>query len=348
MNNGLILLTGLPPHEGHRQLILWASQFFINKLTVLVCGTANDILSVDLRRDAIAEECASMKNVTFVSLEHNLPDYPEQHNGTLEEFDKLWVDKIYEYVPDLDKDDYLFASDTYGARFAGNLGVKFAPFDPNREIVKVSATKIRREPFVNFGRIVPAMQRHLRMTVTMFGAESTGKSTMGRHLATRYNSIYVPEWARPYLEALPTPEITDSRMAMIIRGQFAVQNSTKTLNGNPFIVQDTDLLSTLGYFKLSGIGDPIDVKFCENLCRNTKSDLYIVMNGNIRFTPDPLRYGITKRESSDQFWIDLLEEFGCKYHYVKSINPIAQQEEVEYVVKNAFYAKNPVFGYERI
>lgn len=348
MNNGVILLTGLPPHEGHKQLVIWASQFCINKLTVLVCGTAADILSVDSRRDALEESCREFKNVRFISLEHNLPDYPEQHNGTLEEFDKLWVDKIYEYVPDLDKDDFLFASDTYGARFAANLGVRFAPFDPNRDIVKVSATKIRRDPFNNFGKILPLMQDQLRMVVTMFGAESTGKSTMGRHLAGRFNSIYVPEWARPYLEALPTPETTDERMAMIIRGQLAAQISSRHILGNPFIFQDTDLLSTLGYFKIYGGNVPEDISFCEEMFEETKSDLYIVMNGGIRFTPDPLRYGITKRESSDQFWIDLLEQYGCNYHYVKSINPIAQQEEVEYVVKNAFYANNPVFGYERV
>lgn len=287
MNNGVVLITGLPPHKGHEQLILWASQFCINKLTVLVCGTADDILNVDIRRLALAEEFIGHRNITFVSLEHNLPDYPEQHNGTLEEFDKLWVDKIYEYVPDLDSDDFLFASDTYGARFASNLGVKFAPFDPNREIVKVSATKIRREPFVNFGHIVPAMQNYLRMTVTMFGAESTGKSTMGRHLASRYNSVYLPEWARPYLESLPTPETTDERMGLIVRGQLAVQTSSKRIKGNPFIFQDTDLLSTLGYFRIYGGGNPADVEFCEQLCEETKSDLYIVMNGGIRFTPDP-------------------------------------------------------------
>ncbi|MNV84432.1 hypothetical protein D3C71_1783050 [compost metagenome] len=41
------------------------------------------------------------------------------------------------------------------------------------------------------------------------------------------------------------------------------------------------------------------------------------MNSGIRFTPDPLRYGGEIRESTDQFWIDLLEEYGCNYYVVK-------------------------------
>jgi hypothetical protein len=37
------------------------------------------------------------------------------------------------------------------------------------------------------------------------------------------------------------------------------------------------------------------------------------MCDSIPFEPDPLRYGDGKRESTKQFWIDLLQEYDCNF-----------------------------------
>ena len=50
------------------------------------------------------------------------------------------------------------------------------------------------------------MERTLQQTnsnsikVVLFGPESTGKSTLAKELADHYNSIYVEEYAREYLQ----------------------------------------------------------------------------------------------------------------------------------------------------
>lgn len=347
MNNGYILMTALPPSRGHEALVRWGASFGVDSLTVMVCGRPTDPIDLKLRMRALQSQFSGAWDIEFIAIEHNYPDYPEQYDGTVEEFDQIWVKEIKKHV-ELDSEDFLFASDLYGKRFADNLGVKFAPFDPNRELVKVSGTKIRREPFKYFDMIVPAMQYELRKTITFFGAESVGKTTMAKKMAEKYNSPYVPEWARPYLESLDGPEVTDERMGMIVRGQFAVQQTARGNTGFPFIFQDTDLYSTLGYFKIYGSGNEQDIKNCEYDAYETQSSLYIVMNSDIRFTPDALRYGIDKRESTDEFWIDLLKENGCNYYYVKSTNPHAQEAEVQAVIEKFFYESNPVFGFERV
>ena len=38
------------------------------------------------------------------------------------------------------------------------------------------------------------------LKVVLFGPESTGKTTLSRHLARHYNSVWVPEYAREYLQ----------------------------------------------------------------------------------------------------------------------------------------------------
>lgn len=351
MNRGVILMTGLPISLGHLQFVRWASNFGLDELYVLVCSRPTDPVDVKDRANAVREEFSrqyfSNTSIIVVEVVHNYPDYPEQFDGPIEEFDRLWVDEIRYHI-DFDSEDILFASDTYGARFARNLGLKFIPYDPYRETVKISGTKIRKDPFNNFRYISPYLQRKFRQTVTVFGAESTGKTTMAKKLAEKYDSPYVPEWARPYLETLESPEVTDERMRTIICGQAASQYSVKALLGNPFIFQDTDLYSTLGYYRIYGGGTADDIQTVLDEAYDTQSDFYIVMNSNIRFTPDPLRYGGNVRESNDKFWLDILDEFGLPYHYVKSTNPIAQEEEVFQAVEDFFYEQNPVFGFKRL
>ena len=36
--------------------------------------------------------------------------------------------------------------------------------------------------------------------IVMFGPESTGKTTLSQQLARHYNSVWVPEYARDYLQ----------------------------------------------------------------------------------------------------------------------------------------------------
>lgn len=127
-----------------------------------------------------------------------------------------------------------------------------------------------------------------------------------------------------------------------------MQRSAYAQNHSAFIFQDTDLFSTLGYYRLYGGGTVEDINDCETAACETQSSLYIVMNSNIRFTPDPLRYGVTKRESDDQFWIDILEEYDLKYHVVQATNQHAQEAEVQQVIEKFFLDQNPVFGFERV
>jgi hypothetical protein len=58
------------------------------------------------------------------------------------------------------------------------------------------------------------------------------------------------------------------------------------------------------------VGDALD----------NKSDLYLIAPSNIPFEADPLRYGDGERESSDQFWIDLCEDYGLNYKVLTSSN----------------------------
>ena len=81
--------------------------------------------------------------------------------------------------------------------------------------------------------------------VVLTGSESTGKTTLAEAVARHYHAEFVGEFVREYAEARHgVIEYTDH--GPIARGQMALEDAAIG-RGNPIVVQDTDLLSTVVY-----------------------------------------------------------------------------------------------------
>lgn len=125
--------------------------------------------------------------------------------------------------------------------------------------------------------------------VVLFGPESTGKTTLSRQLARYYNSVWVPEYAREYLQnkwnnERKTCEPKD--LLPIAEGQMRLENElakkTKTV-----LVCDTDLLETKVYSEAYYLGtcDPILEKYA---LKNTYN-LYFLTYIDTPWEADDLR-----------------------------------------------------------
>lgn len=313
MPDAIVLMTALVPTVGHKYLIDYAKNLVgINGVAHVIVGTMDrEPVKGTERYFALAGTYSGNSNVEFHHLHRDLPQDPSEHP----DFWTVWRDVVREFV-DVKPDDYFVASELYGMDMARVLGCKFMPCNRYRETVPVKGTDVRMDLMDSFDQILPAFQQHIRKTVTVFGAESCGKTTMTRALSKELNGHFVPEWAREYLETVGA-DVTDERMQTIVHGQAALQRTARAdLFNKPFVFQDTDLFSTLGYYRLWNGGTDHDVDLCEYLAKQLKSDFYIVMNDGIPFEADPLRYGGDKRESGMQYWIDLLEEFDLPYYAV--------------------------------
>lgn len=169
--------------------------------------------------------------------------------------------------------------------------------------------------------------------ITIIGAESTGKTTLSRQLADKLEGDWVCEFARPYLETTSYP-ISRESMTNIFQGQCALQYAA---NQSPrsYVVQDTDLYATIGYWQLPHVTPKIGKlpPEIEQLASNLASDLYIVTPSSIPFEPDQLRYGKDKRESPDNYWVDLCEKYKLPYVVVKSTSPEARLTESLKIIK---------------
>ena len=327
MKNAIVVMTALPPSEGHLALIDFADKFMRTRfnnyyqLHVLLNTRSFEPLSSSDRVKALSQHFDTC--VEFhVCEDDNVPQNPDEHP----DFWKFWTNMIHGQTS-VNQFDYLFASDTYGVALSKALGCEFINFDIARVMHDIRGTNIRHNPLAEFNHLASFMRQKFQKRVTIFGPESVGKTTLATKLFVRayFEVQRVPEWAREYLETIG-PEITPEKMLNIVYGQHAMQVCARTNDKVPFIIQDTDLLSTLGYYKLWDKSWPFIV---ERLFLETKSDVYIVMNDSIKFTADPLRYGGNERESKNAFWINLLQYFKCNYYVVMATNKHEQVYEVE-------------------
>lgn len=347
MPNAIVLMSAVIPTVGHKYLIDFAKNLgltgYRDRVHVIV-GTLNrEPIKGALRFDAISEAYKNDPRVVVHHLHRDVPQEPSEHP----DFWNVWRDIVREFV-DVQPNDYFVASELYGIDMANVLGCKFMPCNRYRETVPIKGSQVRQDLIRNFDFILPEFQKHIRKTVTIFGAESCGKTTMAKWLTEDLNGHFVPEWAREYLETVG-PEITDEKMRAIIHGQYAVQQTAQNdLYDKAFIFQDTDLFSTLGYYRLWGGGTDEDIDLVTHYAKKTRSDLYIVMNDQIPFEADPLRYGGGKRESQTEFWIRLLEEFDCDYMVVANTDLRKQRREVASVAIRMFdFYTTPIREYVR-
>ena len=132
--------------------------------------------------------------------------------------------------------------------------------------------------------------------VVLYGPESTGKTTLSRQLARYYNSVWVPEYAREYLQKKwndqrKTCEPHD--LLPIALGQMKLENELAQKTDSVLIC-DTDLLETKVYSEAyyAGTCDPVLHKYAvEN-----SYDIYFLTYIDVPWEEDDLRDKPRERE----------------------------------------------------
>ncbi|WP_405400601.1 AAA family ATPase [Maribacter sp. Asnod2-G09] len=155
------------------------------------------------------------------------------------------------------------------------------------------------------------------LKVVLFGPESTGKTTLSEQLARHYHTVWVPEYARDYLQdkwnnERKTCEPHD--LLPIAAGQMALENKLAK-KATDILICDTDLLETKVYSEAYYIGDcdPILEKYA---LENTY-DLYLLTYIDIPWEADDLRDKPNEREKMFNYFKDTLEKYGKNFITLK-------------------------------
>lgn len=149
--------------------------------------------------------------------------------------------------------------------------------------------------------------------VVLFGPESTGKTTLSKELAAYYNTNWVPEYARAYLQDKWDKEAKPCEphdLIPIAIGQIDSENML-TDSSKELLICDTDLLETKVYSEAYYLG------FCDPLLEKyallNSYDLYLLTSIDIPWEKDDLRDKPLEREKMFQHFRNSLEENGKEY-----------------------------------
>jgi NadR type nicotinamide-nucleotide adenylyltransferase len=117
--------------------------------------------------------------------------------------------------------------------------------------------------------------------VAVVGSECTGKTTLATALATHYETVWVPEFARQFvIDKGAPPELED--VDAIARGQIAGEDE-KAGEASRLLIKDTDLFSTVLYARHYYGDCP---QWIEDALDKRAADLYLLTDIDIRWVPD--------------------------------------------------------------
>lgn len=127
--------------------------------------------------------------------------------------------------------------------------------------------------------------------VAIVGPECTGKTDLARFLANHYQTSWVPEFARSYLEQLQRP-YTQEDLALIARGQMNAENLIAE-RATQFVFCDTNLvvIKIWSEFKY-GSCDPDIIR----MMKQQTYDLHLLTDVDLPWEDDPLREHPHKRQ----------------------------------------------------
>lgn len=227
---GLVLGKFMPPHAGHVHLCEVAERM-CDELVIVVGSLPDEPIAGALRVAWLRE---LMPRARIEHLAEPMPQQPDDHP----EFWRIWREALLRIV----RPDRVFTSDDYGKRLAAELGAQWIRIDPQRATFAASGTAIRAAPFAHWELIPRCVRPHFTRRISVFGPESTGKSTLAQALAAELATIRVPEFARSYLESRDGA-LEPADLATIRDGQAALEDSLAR-DANRVLICDTDPLLT--------------------------------------------------------------------------------------------------------
>ena len=148
--------------------------------------------------------------------------------------------------------------------------------------------------------------------VGIIGPESTGKSTLAQYLAKRYKGLYVPEYAREFVEQKGTTEVTWDELCGIARHQIEEMRSLS----KAVVFFDTELIVTKVWFDYAFGRVP---EWLEEAIKEYPMDVYLLTYPDTPWVPDPAR-----SNGSDEIRMELFKRYeqeiqatGVPYYIIK-------------------------------
>lgn len=165
--------------------------------------------------------------------------------------------------------------------------------------------------------------------VVLFGPESTGKTTISRHLARHYNTVWVREFARQYLQDKWNNErktCEHSDLLPIAKGQMKLENDLAK-KADKILICDTDLLETKVYSE-EFYGGFVD-ETLEKAALQNQYDLYLLTYIDTPWEEDDLRDRPELRIEMFNAFENALKKYNRPYIVLKGEKEIRLEYAIE-------------------
>lgn len=148
--------------------------------------------------------------------------------------------------------------------------------------------------------------------VVVIGPECTGKSELSAWLADIYDTVWVKEYAREYLDRLGRP-YTAADLNVIARGQLAHEDAMAR-KANKVLICDTDLyvIKVWSTFKYGYCAEEI-----LNMMARREYDLYLLTYIDIPWVSDPLREHPDQRQELYSIYLHEMQQQSVPFVEVK-------------------------------
>lgn len=185
---GLTLGKFAPIHKGHQFMIETALEE-MDELIILIYDTPVTNIPLSVRSSWIKK---IYPNVTIIQGWDGPDGYSNERA-----FEILQEQYILRMLNGRTV-THFYSSEFYGEHVSKALGAVDRRIDEARNIVPISATMIRENPFYYREFISAVVYKDLITKVVFVGAMSTGKSTITEALAKKYKTTYASEYGRDY------------------------------------------------------------------------------------------------------------------------------------------------------
>ena len=166
--------------------------------------------------------------------------------------------------------------------------------------------------------------------IAITGPESTGKSTLSEKLAHHYNTNFVPEYSRSYLENF-VGQYTENDVVEIAKGQhnLILEEEKKS---SKILIADTEIVVCKIWveyvFKHSN-------KVIDEILKQQDFDLYLLCDIDLPWVYDPLRENpdIDERKELFEIYKNTLEQMKVPFEIVSGDDEVRVNNAIKVIEK---------------
>jgi NadR type nicotinamide-nucleotide adenylyltransferase len=242
----------------------------------------------------------------------NIVGVPDPH-ATEDGDDPTYAGEYAGGLAFLGKFDFVFTSEAgYGA-FAAALGAEHVIVDGGRELVPISGTRIREDAYAHRGWMDPLVYSSLIRKVALVGTESSGKTTLARALAQRFDTLWVHEFGRELWEA---QDLTGTFADHLKVGRRQYEREQAALrHARRYLFCDTNAWTTL-HWSLWAY-DTADTRLIDLVEQTMSEYVWVVCDNDFGWVRDGTREMVNgQAERFQRQLLDDLDRRGVDYHVV--------------------------------